>query len=84
MEHIVEITALAFGGSGVGRIGGKVVFVPFTAPGDRVRVRLVVEKKGFSEGVVSEILEPSPLRVEPPCPVFGVCGGCDWQHISYP
>lgn len=84
MEHIVEITALAFGGSGVGRIGGKVVFVPFTAPGDRVRVRLAVEKKGFSEGVVSEILDPSPLRVEPPCPVFGICGGCDWQHISYP
>lgn len=84
MEEIVEITALAFGGNGVGRIGGKVVFVPFTAPGDRVRIRLTLEKKGFSEGAATELIEPSPLRTVPPCPVFGRCGGCAWQHISYP
>jgi 23S rRNA (uracil1939-C5)-methyltransferase len=83
MEHIVEITALAFGGNGVGRIDGKVVFVPFTAPGDRVRVRLTLEKKGFSEGVATELLAPSPLRTEPLCPVFGRCGGCAWQHMAY-
>lgn len=83
MDHEVEITALAFGGKGVGRINGKVVFVPFTAPGDRVRVRLEVEKKGFSEGVVTEVIEPSPLRVEPVCPVYGVCGGCALQHMEY-
>jgi len=83
MEHTVDITALAFGGSGVGRVGGKVVFVPFSAPGDRVRVRLTVEKKGFSEGVVTEVIDPSPLRTTPVCRVFGRCGGCDWQHIDY-
>ncbi|MBI5587631.1 MAG: class I SAM-dependent RNA methyltransferase [Deltaproteobacteria bacterium] len=83
MEDTVEITSLAFGGKGVGRIDGKVVFVPFTAPGDRVRVRLTLEKKGFSEGVVTDIIEPSPLRTKPVCPVYGSCGGCAWQHMGY-
>ncbi|MBI2412533.1 MAG: 23S rRNA (uracil(1939)-C(5))-methyltransferase RlmD [Deltaproteobacteria bacterium] len=83
MEHIVDITALAFGGRGIGRIDGKVVFVPFTAPGDRARIAVVTEKKGFSEGALVEVVSPSPLRAKPPCPVFGACGGCALQHISY-
>lgn len=80
----VEITTLAYGGSGIGRIDGKVVFVPFTAPGDTARVRTTLEKKGFSEAELVELLKPSQLRTSPPCPVFGVCGGCHLQHMDYP
>jgi len=83
MEHIVDITSLAFGGRGIGRIDGKVVFVPFTAPGDKARVEVVTEKKGFSEGALVEVVSSSPQRVSPSCPVFGACGGCALQHISY-
>lgn len=84
MEHTVEITSLAFGGKGVGRINGKVVFVPFTAPGDSALVRITEEKKSFCEGELVELLTPSPEREAPPCPLFGVCGGCHLQHMNYP
>lgn len=84
MKATVEITSLAYGGRGVGRVDGKVVFVPFTAPGDVVEVEIIREKKSFSEGEVRKILSPSTVRTEPECPYFGVCGGCALQHISYP
>jgi 23S rRNA (uracil1939-C5)-methyltransferase len=83
---LVELTieSLAQGGDGVGREpGGRVVFVPFTAPGDRVRVRLVRIRPRFAHGVVEALLAPGPSRVEPPCEVFGRCGGCAWQHVDY-
>jgi 23S rRNA (uracil1939-C5)-methyltransferase len=79
----LDIDALAAGGDGVGRgPDGRVVFVPFTAPGDRVRVRLVEERARFARGELESLVEPGPGRVEPPCPVFGRCGGCAWQHLS--
>ncbi len=77
------IENLAFGGNGVGRLDGKAVFIPYTAPGDRVRCRLVRDKRRFAEGEVVEILDPSPHRREAPCPVFGQCGGCQWQYLPY-
>jgi 23S rRNA (uracil1939-C5)-methyltransferase len=83
-ESIVKIEKMAFGGSGFGHLDGKACFVPFTAPGDVVRIRVKVEKRSYLEGEPAEILEASPLRVTPPCPVFGSCGGCNWQHLSYP
>lgn len=83
METTVKITSLAFGGKGIGRVDGKVVFVPFTAPGDEARVEITSEKKGFSEGIVKELITPSPLRKAPECPHFGVCGGCSLQHLKY-
>lgn len=83
-EHIVTIEKMAFGGSGFGHLEGKACFVPFTAPGDVARIRVKVEKSSFLEGEVTEIIESSPWRTTPPCPVFGNCGGCNWQHISYP
>ncbi|MBI5903670.1 MAG: class I SAM-dependent RNA methyltransferase [Deltaproteobacteria bacterium] len=83
MEHIVQITSLAYGGKGVGRIGGKVVFVPYTAPGDEARVEIIEEKKGFSEGALKGLVTPSPLRQAPSCGLYGVCGGCTLQHIGY-
>ena len=86
MEPIIEdltIEALAFGGQGLGRHQGKVIFVPFTAPGDRISCRLLRSKKHYSEGQLLNIHTPGPQRREPPCPVFGNCGGCQWQHLEY-
>lgn len=82
-DELLNIDKLAFGGAGLGRSGGKVCFVPFTAPGDSVRVRITSEKRSFMEGELLECLEPSPLRTMPPCGVFGSCGGCCWQHLPY-
>jgi 23S rRNA (uracil1939-C5)-methyltransferase len=83
--HQVElhIDDVAFGGSGVARQAGKVVFVPFTIDGERVSARIVREKKQFAEAEVVEVLESSAHRAEPQCPYFGRCGGCAYQHISY-
>lgn len=80
----LEIEKMVYGGRGMGRIDGKVVFVPFTAPGDRVQVEVVREKKDYMEAVPKTVEEESPLRVKPFCGLFGKCGGCQYQHISYP
>ena len=81
----LRIESLAAGGDGVGHLpDGRVLFVPFTAPGDRVRVRLVEERGRFARARVEELLEPGPSRTQPACSVFGSCGGCAWQHIAYP
>lgn len=82
-SSIIEITSLAYGGKGLGRLDGKVVFVPFTAPGDVAEVEITSDKKGFSEGRVKSLLTPSPLRTEPVCPFYGRCGGCSLQHMRY-
>lgn len=80
----VRIDELAAGGDGVGRVAdGRVVFVPFTAPGDRARVRVESERPRFLHARVEELVEPSPLRTDPVCAVFGSCGGCAWQHVEY-
>ncbi len=83
-EATLAIDRLAFGGEGVGRIEGKVVFVPWTVPGDTVRVRIVKEENRFSRAELVEVIEASPERVKPRCSVFGVCGGCQWQQLNYP
>jgi 23S rRNA (uracil1939-C5)-methyltransferase len=81
----LQIESLAAGGDGVARApDGRVVFVPFAAPGDRLRVRVVAERARFLRGKIQELLEPGPGRVAPPCAVFGTCGGCAWQHLDYP
>ncbi len=82
---IVELTieSVAFGGTGVGRVGPMVVFVPFTASGDVVETRIVELKKTFLIGEVVTIRSASEERTEPLCPYFSVCGGCQYQHIRY-
>ena len=70
-------------GQGVGRLEGWVIFVPFALPGERVRVRVWRNKKQYSEADIVEILSPSPDRVDPPCPLFGDCGGCQYQQYRY-
>jgi 23S rRNA (uracil1939-C5)-methyltransferase len=79
----LNIESMAIGGRGIGRIDGLVVFVTGSIPGDRVRARVVRKKREYAEAVVAEVLTPSPDRVEPPCPYFGYCGGCQWQHVAY-
>jgi len=77
------IERLAHGGRGVGRYQGKAVFVPATAPGETVRCRIVHEKRRYAEGELLAVLQPSPLRRLPFCPIASECGGCQWQHLSY-
>ena len=78
----VTLTTLAYGGAALGRLeDGRAVFVPFGAPGDRVRIRLVEEKEHFARGELVQVLEASPERVTPRCRHFGVCGGCHYQHL---
>jgi 23S rRNA (uracil1939-C5)-methyltransferase len=81
----LEIERLAPGGEGVGRDpAGRVVFVAWTAPGDRVRVRIDEARPRFARGSVEALLRAGPGRAEPRCEVFGSCGGCAWQHVAYP
>jgi 23S rRNA (uracil1939-C5)-methyltransferase len=80
----LKIVDVAFGGKGVARDEGKAVFVPFTIDGERITANIVREKKEFAEGELVELLEPSSERTTPECPYFGRCGGCSYQHISYP
>jgi len=80
----VVIDSIAAGGDGVGRRDGLVVFVPRTAPGDTVSAQ--VNAKGrFARGILRNVVTPSPLRIEPPCPHYtrDKCGGCQLQHIDY-
>lgn len=65
------------------RLDGLVLFVKGAIPGDRAMVRVVRKKKDYAEAHITELLEPSPDRVEAPCPYAGHCGGCQWQHVSY-
>jgi len=84
-ERAVELTVdtIAAGGSGVGRTAeGQVVFVPRTAPGDRVVAELVEHHRRWARGRVLEWLQAGPGRVDAPCPIFGPCGGCRLQHLD--
>ena len=82
-EIEITIDALTNLGAGVGRIDGWVVFVPFSLPGELVKARVFRNDKSFSQADLVEVLEPSPDRVTPGCPLFGECGGCQYQHLSY-
>lgn len=79
----IKITKLTHGGAGLGELGGKKIFVPYSAPGDFLDIQIVNDHESFAEGKIISIAEPSACRVSPPCPVFGKCGGCQWQHINY-
>ncbi len=88
MRHVLDILDLAQGGEGVARAGGRAVFVPYVAPGDRV-VAEVPGGAGPAHAALIEVLSPGKARVEAPCQHFGPgegagCGGCEWLHIAYP
>jgi 23S rRNA (uracil1939-C5)-methyltransferase len=80
----VTIDDLAFGGEGVGRLDGYVVFVRGGLPGDRLRVRVTETRARYARALIEAVLARSPHRVDPPCPYFGRCGGCRLQHLDYP
>lgn len=81
-EFVVDVESVAHGGHCVARHEGRVLFVRHTAPGEKVRVRVTEVAKRHARAEAIEVLTPSTDRVEPPCPVAGSCGGCDWQHVS--
>ncbi len=79
----VDIESLAYGGEGIGRIHDKVVFVPLSAPGDRVAVSVSETKKNYLRGTIEYFETRSQVRTVPLCDHYGVCGGCQWQHLNY-
>ncbi len=79
----IKIEGVAFGGAGVGRIDGRVVFVPFTVDGDVVEAALKVVKKRYLLAEMQELIHASPFRIAPPCPYYMSCGGCHYQHMEY-
>ncbi len=79
----VNISDLAFGGKGFAKIDGFAVFVDQAAPGDVVMARVIRKKKNYAEARIVEMISPSPLRIDAPCPYSGVCGGCKWQYLPY-
>jgi 23S rRNA (uracil1939-C5)-methyltransferase len=87
MSQVIDLklTAMAHGGSALGRHEGQVLFVPYAIPGEVVRAEIVEARNRWGRARLLSIVEPSPHRVEPPCPYFGPdkCGGCHFQHIAY-
>jgi len=79
----ITVDKLVYGGFGLGRYKGKVVFVPFSAPGDRLLVRIEEEKKNLIRATIIDILEPGVGRQSSGCRHYGICGGCQWQHLEY-
>jgi 23S rRNA (uracil1939-C5)-methyltransferase len=79
----VKIEKLVYGGEGLAHENGEAVFVPFVLPGEEVEIDAGERKKKFVRGHLTRVVNASPERVEAQCPHFGVCGGCDYQHISY-
>lgn len=79
----LAVDRVVAGGAGMATLDGRKVFVPFSAPGERVRVRLITTKRDYAVARLDAVLEPSPHRRPPPCPLFGRCGGCQLQHIGY-
>lgn len=82
-RRVVRIVDIAFGGEGVARGGEFVIFVPFVITGEEVEVEITEVKKNFARAKLLKVLQASAERVEPRCPYFGACGGCQYQHLSY-
>lgn len=84
MEPTIEITTLAHGGDGIGRIEGQVCFVPYGLPGDVLRVKITRKTQKALWAEIVAVESSSPERTTAACPVFGPCGGCSWLHFAYP
>jgi tRNA/tmRNA/rRNA uracil-C5-methylase (TrmA/RlmC/RlmD family) len=79
----LDITDIAFGGDGIGRVENFVVFVPFVIEGERVEAEIVEVKRRYALADLVRVITPSPKRVEPRCPYYRKCAGCQYQHIEY-
>ena len=82
-EYILKIDSMGYRGEGIGKINGFTVFVPGALQGEKTRVKVVKVNKNFAFGKLLHIIESSPKRVNPPCPIYRRCGGCQLQHMSY-
>ena len=82
-EVLVEIHGIGSSGEGVGRVDDFTVFVPFALPGETVKVSINMVKKTYATGKLIDIVTPASNRIEPTCNLYGVCGGCQLQHITY-
>jgi 23S rRNA (uracil1939-C5)-methyltransferase len=83
-EFEVTFQELVFGGDAIGRLpDGRALFVPYVLPGEKARIVVTEDNKSFARGRVLELLETSPLRIQPRCRHFGECGGCSYQHMAY-
>ncbi len=82
-ELTLEVCDLAFGGEGVCRVENFVIFVPFTIPGEKITAKVTEVKRQYARAKLLRVLEVSPERVKPRCKYFGVCGGCQYQHVQY-
>jgi 23S rRNA (uracil1939-C5)-methyltransferase len=80
---LIEIEKLVYGGDGLSRVDGQVVLTPLVLPGEQVTVATSKIKNGLLRGALSEVNQASPHRIEPRCPYFGDCGGCQYQHADY-
>jgi len=80
----IEIESLAFGGAGIAKKDGKVFFVRSGLPKDILEINIIKDKGNYAEAVIANIVKPSPDRIEPSCPVFNLCGGCQLQNLNYP
>ena len=79
----LEISGIAFGGKGIAKINGLIVFVEKAVPMDHVVARIVKKKKQYAEAFIDTLIKPSPFRVTPKCMYSGFCGGCKWQFLNY-
>jgi 23S rRNA (uracil1939-C5)-methyltransferase len=83
-EETLTIEKLVYGGDGLTRLDGRVVLLPYVLPGETVRAEVERSKNDLFRGRVRDVITPSTSRVTPPCPYFGRCGGCQYQHMDYP
>ena len=81
--QLVEVEKPIYGGAFLARHEGKAVFVPLALPGEQARIRIVDDKKGYATAEVEAIVRSAPERIEARCAHFGICGGCNYQHVSY-
>ena len=79
----MQIDDIAFGGEGVGRVDGFVVFVPLVIEGETVEATITEVKKNFARAELEKVVTAAGSRIEPECKYFGDCGGCQYQHMSY-
>ncbi len=83
-NQILHVTSLSSTGEGIGTLDGLKVFVDGALPGEAISIEITKQKKNYAKGRMLEVLDPSPERTEPICPLFGECGGCQVMHLQYP
>ena len=79
----IQIEGIAAEGKAIARLDNKVIFVPYAVPGDIVNLQVTRKKSHYAEATIASIIQPSPMRIQPFCKHFGVCGGCKWQSLPY-